>query len=349
MSDATGRPPVTSSSASRSASPSASPSAFPGGAVAPRSSGGPDLVFRALTAGETALFTSLPDDPRLGRALVGQHFATTDAGGEYRPEWSWVALRGERVVARAAWWGQPGDAEPVALDWFDFAPGEAEAAVRLLRAAPLYAEYSLLLPPGWRDLPDVRAAAEQRMAAARRAGLRKLVERYRYTWTAGVDPLPPRTGRLVCRPEPDDAAFRAVMARTMTGTLDAHDRRMLDTRGLDAALDETLGILDRMPSPSHWRRVAYTPDGEVAGLHVPAANTTDRCVGFIAVVPEQRGHGYAYDLLLECTHDLVDLGATRIAAATDRTNTPMAAHFAAAGYPVSQERVDFVRDEGNTD
>lgn len=304
------------------------------------------LVLRPLTAGESALFTSLPDAGLVGRPLLGQPFATLDEGGEYRPEWSWVALRDGRVVARAAWWGKPGDAEPIALDWFDFADGEAAAAAELLRVAPLDAEYDLMLPPGWREQPAVREQAEARMAAAEAAGLRKLVERYRYTWTAGADPLPDRTGRLVYAPEPDDGAFRALMTRIMAGTLDAHDRRLIDARDVDAAVDDALGFLDWLPSPSGWRRIARTPDGEVVGLHVPAENPSGPCVGFVAVVPEQRGHGYAYDLLVECTNDLVDRGATRIAAATDQANSPMAAHFARAGYPITQERVNFIRDLG---
>ncbi|MFJ4410884.1 GNAT family N-acetyltransferase [Streptomyces sp. NPDC088910] len=312
-----------------------------------------DLVFRPLVAGESALFNSLAEtasgtrtgtgDASVGRALLGQSFATLDAGGEYRPEWSWVALRGAKVVARAAWWAKPEDSEPLALDWFDFAEGEAEAATELLRAAPLNTEYSLLLPPDWRERPDVTAAARSRAAAVEAAGLRELVERYRYEWTADC-PLPPRTGRLEYRPEPDDTAFRAVMARIMEGTLDAHDRRMIAEQGLEAALDETIGFFDWFPSPADWRRVAYTPDGEVAGLHVPARNPAGPCIGFIAVVPEQRGRGYSYDLLVECTHDLVDRGAVKVAAATDRTNVPMARNFAKAGYPIVQERIDFVPD-----
>ena len=306
------------------------------------SPGGTPFTFRPLVAGESELFSSLPATDRLGRSLLGHRFATLDAGGDYRPEWSWIALRDGKVVARAAWWGKAGDEAPMALDWLDFADGEAGAAVELLGAAGLYAEYDLVLPCGWREQPAVRAEADARAAVVEAAGMRRLVERYRYTWTAGEDPLPARTGRLDCRPEPDDAVFRAVMARIMTGTLDAHDRRMLDEQGLEAALDETIGILDWLPSPSDWRRIAYSPEGEVVGLHVLAENPGGACVGFIAVVPEQRGHGYAYDLLVECTHDLVDRGATVIAAATDQGNFPMAAHFAAAGYPITQERVNFV-------
>ena len=48
-------------------------------------------------------------------------------------------------------------------------------------------------------------------------------------------------------------------------------------------------------------------------------------------MPEQRGHGYAYDLLVECTHFLAERGAEFIAGATDQGNFPMAANFAKAG------------------
>ncbi len=83
------------------------------------------------------------------------------------------------------------------------------------------------------------------------------------------------------------------------------------------------------------------PEGDLAGIHIPAHNPSGPCIGFIGVVPEQRGHGYARDLLAECTHYLAERGAEFIAAATDQGNFPMAAHFANAGYPVVRERVNF--------
>ncbi|MFI6767922.1 GNAT family N-acetyltransferase [Streptomyces sp. NPDC050355] len=298
-----------------------------------------ELVIRPLTAGETPLFASLPDPGIVGRAVLGDTYGMVADGGQYRPEWTWVALRDGVVVARAAWWAKPGDERPIALDWFDFT--DAEAAVQLLRSAPLQAEYSLLLPPGWREQPDVRAEAEARMAAAEAAGLRKLVERYRYTWTSHC-PLPERTGRLEYRPEPDDDVIRGVLRRIQEDSLDAHDLHDIEEYGRAGAVEELLGILTWMPSPRDWWRLAYTPAGEVAGIHVPARNPSGPCIGYIGVLPEQRGHGYAYDLLVECTQDLVARGATRIAAATDQENFPMAAHFATAGYPVSEERIDFV-------
>ncbi|BDM74336.1 N-acetyltransferase (plasmid) [Streptomyces nigrescens] len=298
-----------------------------------------ELVIRPLTAGETPLFASLPDPGLVGRAVLGDVYGMIADGGEYRPEWTWVALRDGVVVARAAWWAKPEDEKPIALDWFDFT--DADAAVQLLRTAPLHAEYSLLLPAGWREKPDVRAAAEARMAAAEAAGLRKLVERYRYNWTSDCA-LPERTGRLVYRPEPDDDVLRGVVRRIQEGSLDAHDLNGIATYGRDGAVEELLGLLNWMPSPRSWWRLAYTAAGDLAGFHVPARNSAGPCIGFIGVLPEQRGNGYARDLLIECTHDLVARGATRIAAATDQSNLPMAAHFARVGYPISEERIDFV-------
>ncbi|MCX4472613.1 GNAT family N-acetyltransferase [Micromonospora sp. NBC_01655] len=294
-----------------------------------------DLVIRPLVAGEQHLFDSLPDPGLVGRAAFGQ----TYADGTYRPEWTWVALRDGTVVARAAWWAGPDDPAPLALDWFDFT--DAEAAVELLRAAPLRAEYSISLPPGWRDAPAVRAQAQARIDAATAAGMAVLVERYRYRWTADCG-LPERPGRLEFRPEPDDTVILDVLRRVGEGSLDAHFRHAAQRHGPQAAAQEDLDLLLWMPGPRDWWRLAYTADGHLAGITVPSRNHTDPVVAFIGVLPERRGHGYAYDLLAEATHLLVEAGADRIAAATDQHNTPMAATFARAGYPIEYERVDLV-------
>ncbi|KOG83644.1 MULTISPECIES: GNAT family N-acetyltransferase [Streptomyces] len=301
-----------------------------------------DLVIRALTTSDAHLFHALQDASLVGRGAFGHRYAPVAEGGEYRPDWTWVALRDGTVVARAAWWAAPDDTAPVALDWFDFADGEEEAGAELLRRSPLRAEFSLLVPPGWREMPEVRAAAEARIDAARAAGMEVLVERYRYEWTPDC-PLPERPGRLTFRPEPDDAVILDVLRRCHSVTLDAHARRAIaGPGGLDAAAQAELDIFHWFPSPREWWQLAFTPDGEVAGIHVPAHNPNGPCIGFIGVVPEARGHGYGYDLLVECTRFLVERGAESIAGATDRGNTPMAAAFARAGHPVAQERIDLV-------
>ncbi|MEU0395422.1 GNAT family N-acetyltransferase [Streptomyces sp. NPDC006208] len=291
-----------------------------------------DLVIRALDASDAHLFDTLPDPLGVGRAL---------ARATHRPDWKRVALRDGKVVARAAWWGGPDDETPVNLNWFDMAEGEEEASAELLRTSPFQVEYELILPAGWREDPAALAAGEARMRAASEAGMKVLVERYQYRWTPQCG-LPERPGRLEFRPEPDDAVILDVLRRVHSVTLDAHALAAIAEEGLDKAAQEELDFFHWCPSPREWWQLAFTPGGELVGLHVPARNPSGPCVGFIGVVPEQRGRGHAYDLLVECTHFLAEQGAEFIAGATDQGNFPMAANFAKAGHPVIQERVHFV-------
>lgn len=297
-----------------------------------------DLIVRPLAAGETIDFHHLTDPALIDIQTTGRDYYAQAALGQYRPEWTWIALRDDRVVARAAWWGGPDDESPKALDWLDFGPGEQDAAVEILRAAPLTAEYCLILPPRWRDDPRARAAAEARIEVAERAGMRRFVERLRYGWTP-ADGLPDRPGRLRFTQEPDDERIREVLTQIVAGTLDAHQRQAIADGGPDAAVRDELEFLHWMPSPREWWRLAHTPEGDLVGLTVPGRNYGGPVIGIVGVVPGQRGHGYAYDLLVEATLLLRSHGADHIAADTDTTNTPMAATFARAGYPISQERV----------
>jgi GNAT superfamily N-acetyltransferase len=295
-----------------------------------------ELVIRPLQAGEEHLFDSYEAPVLVGFAIFGRTYEEMAAKNEYRPEWTWVALRDSRVVARAAWWAGPADSEPLTLDWFDFIdPADGEA---LLRAAPFKVEYCLALPGGWRSDPKILAAGLARIDAAERAGMKPLVERFRYTWTPACG-LPPRPGRLEFRAEPDDEVIVDVLWRIQQGSLDAHKVEDLKRLSPQEAAREELKELYWYPAPRQWWKLAYTPGGDVVGITVPSKNYSTPVVGFIGVVPEQRGHGYAYDLLVECTHLLAEEGVEQIVGETDMTNFPMAANFRKAGYPVTQERV----------
>jgi RimJ/RimL family protein N-acetyltransferase len=298
-----------------------------------------DLVIRPLRAGEADLFLSMPVEPLVGVAITGRDYRHLAELGQYRPEWTWVALRGDRVVARAAWWAGPGDDSPMALDWFDIDEAETgrDTGAALLRAAGFDAELVLLLPPGWRDRPDVRDAAEARIAAARDAGMRPFVERFHYTWTPAAG-LPERPGRLDFRPAPDDDGVLKALRGINDGTLDAYTLRDLEQHGVEGAAREGLEELKWYPAPREWWRLAYTPAGELAGLTVPSRNHASFVIGFVGVVAGQRGNGYGYDLLIEAAHRLVEEGATEIRADTDVGNHPMAAALARAGWPITQQR-----------
>ncbi|MFJ6386731.1 GNAT family N-acetyltransferase [Streptomyces sp. NPDC091972] len=290
-----------------------------------------ELVIRALDQSDAHLFDALPDP--LGARQA--HELT-----RHRPDWKRVALRDGEVVARGAWWGGPDDTAPLNINWFDVAEGEEEAGVELLRTAPWRVELEMNLPAGWREDPALRAAAETRFTAVRKAGYELLVERLLYRWTPEHG-LPERPGRLEFRPEPDDAVFFDLLRRIHSVTLDAHALKAVEEGGLDRAAQEELDFFHWCPSPREWWQIAYTPQGEAVGIHIPAHNPSGPCIGFIGVVPEQRGRGYAYDLLAECTHCLVGQGAEFVSGATDRGNFPMARNFARAGCPVVRERLNY--------
>jgi GNAT superfamily N-acetyltransferase len=65
---------------------------------------------------------------------------------------------------------------------------------------------------------------------------------------------------------------------------------------------------------------------------MPSANAGGPVVGYLGVLPEQRGHGYSDDLLAEITHLLAETGAEHIRADTDFGNVPMAKSFERLGY-----------------
>lgn len=263
--------------------------------------------------------------------------------GQYRPALTWIAESGDHILGRAVWWLPPGAAHPGALDCLlvdDSVPDRAGLAGRLLAAAheefrdrgmAVMPAYHVFLPTGWRDRPDVAAALSWRQQAAQRAGLTRELERLRYGWTPAAG-LPLRSGRLVFRPEPDDDTFLAAFLRVAEGTLDATTAEGSAAVGPQRQARDAMRYYLSMPGPRDWWRLAYTPDGRLAGLAIPSRNPDGPVVGYLGVVPELRGHGYVDDVLAEITHLLAAAGAEQIMADTDLGNRPMAAAFERAGY-----------------
>lgn len=308
-----------------------------------------EIVIRPLEPGETNLFLSYPY-PRVPELWeTNRDYEALLAAREYRPEHTWVALRDGVVVARACWWTGPDDDLPAALDWLEAEPGprQVELGTQLLRAAHEHMrdehgkrpDYHLFLPPGWREDPAVRTAAENRLRAAEGAGLRPFVERLGYRWSAEKDGLPARSDRLEFRPA-SDAELLVALRRVLEGTFDAHSRRDVAEHGLDEAARIQLKGLYWFPSPREWWQLAYDREGELAGLIIPARNYSMPTIGYIGVVPEQRGKGYVDDLLAEMAWRLSELApGEEVGADTDLANVPMARAFTRAGFRNTAERI----------
>ncbi len=161
-----------------------------------------EVQIRPITGeGELDRFNSLP------YSLNGELLDDMRAGRR-RASWMWIALRGEQVVARAAWWSNPGSTHPSLLDIFDLAdptrPTDLEIARDLLSAAldnvidsrepPSYIRY---VTPAWRDHARSRKETEARIAIARELGARIFAERLRLEWRPAA--LPSASTRLSFR------------------------------------------------------------------------------------------------------------------------------------------------------
>lgn len=250
------------------------------------------------------------------------------AAGSYRHEWTWLAFDGDTLAGLAVWWGFPAGERPLALDALWAAPAVADPVplwAGLIRQVPPPVEYHIFTTPESRDDPAIAL----RLRAATEAGLRNLNERFRYEWTS-ASPLPVRSVRLSFAPASDEE-FADAFERISDGSLDVATREGVARRGARAQALADLEDYRMMPGPREWWRLAYD-NGNLVGAALPSANAGGPVVGYVGVVPEQRGHGYAADLLAEITWMLADGGATVIRADTDSTNTPMVATFERLGY-----------------
>jgi RimJ/RimL family protein N-acetyltransferase len=301
-----------------------------------------DLILRPITGPEELeLFNRLP-------YVLNPELAGDLDAGRRRPEWMWVALRGDRLVARAAWWARAGDRTPLLMDVFDVDdtdPDRADAGVRLLaavlpRMGTPHPEYGRFLPPDWREHPDTRQTVTDRIQILERTGATVFVERLRLEWRPGT-PVPDPAGRLTFRPARDESELIDLMTLVLDGTLDAHGRhdltRMTARESARTQYDEELS---RYASPHDWWRVATLPDGEPVGFVIPAHNGYNPIIAYLGVTPAHRGHGYIDEILGEGTRILVAQDVPRIRAATDVGNAPMAAAFARAGYVTFERQID---------
>ncbi|MGA5321594.1 GNAT family N-acetyltransferase [Streptomyces seoulensis] len=297
-----------------------------------------DLILRPIDGPEELdLFSRLP-------YLLNEELADDLAVGRRRPEWLWVALRGDRLLARAAWWTRAGGDSPLILDILDIdddaRSDHRDIGVRLLRTAMAATlpngsrppEYSRFVPPDWRENTVTRKAVEDRMTVLERTGARLFVERLRLEWRP-ESPVPEPTGRLAFRPVRDAEELVALMTSVLDGTLDAHGRDDLTRMSTqEAALKHYKDELARYTSPRDWWRIATLPDGEPVGFVLPAHNGYNAIIAYIAVLPAHRGNGYIDDLLNEGTRVLAEQDVPHIRASTDLGSVPMANAFRRAGY-----------------
>ncbi len=298
-----------------------------------------ELVLRPISGPEEIeLFNTLP-------YTINHELADDLAEGRRIPAWMWLALRGERVVARVAWWAKAAGATgPDALDILDIDDEDpyavdaahalfAKASASVIGDGGTHVEYGRFIPGDWREDPRARRAVEHRMAVLEATGARLTVERLRLEWRPGTE-LPARDPRLAFRPALDEAELLALQTRVLDGTLDFHSQDDLKKNSADDVAKEWWDDeFARYTTPREWWQIATLADtGEAVGFVIPAKNSYHPIIAYIGVVPEHRGKGYIHGILGEGTRILAAQDVPRIRAATDVGNVPMAAAFERAGF-----------------
>jgi GNAT superfamily N-acetyltransferase len=83
------------------------------------------VTFRSVDGDDLeALLAFSTDEPV---SWIGaDRYRAESATRNYRPEWSWLALRDGRPVGRALWWGSAGAEAPSTLDDLLVAPGPSD-------------------------------------------------------------------------------------------------------------------------------------------------------------------------------------------------------------------------------
>ncbi|MFD9724172.1 GNAT family N-acetyltransferase [Streptomyces sp. NPDC059072] len=304
------------------------------------------MLFRAATADPADIDRALayPADGPVAPLTVDR-IREELAENRFRAEWIWFAEDEDgEVLARALWWGRADSERPVALDCLQVRTSVADpaaVAAGLLAAAhaafgnlPIY---NMSLPRDWRTDPELAAAVAWRTEAAGTVGLTSGIERLRYEWTPEAG-APEPTGRLVFR-EGTDEEFLDAFARLSSGSLDLHTQAELRSMDAEQLAREDVAFYLDCPGERSWWRLADLPDGTLAGMAIPSATPYHRNVGYLGVVPEQRGRGLIDEILAEITRFHASEGAERITATTDTVNAPMAAAFDRAGYEVTEIRL----------
>lgn len=300
------------------------------------------LTIRPIAADELSAFLALQPDPERAAdqaAYVDRMFAA----GAMRPEWCYVATDGDDTVGRFAFWSLPKLDVPISLVLVDVArpldmtPARAAIADALFQRAVEDAlagspdEFGYVLDepeqsPQWQDDPGERASWLGRA--------RFKVVRSTSRWSYDGPP-PKMRSRLTFRTFEDvgERAFLSALEQVSSSTLDARVNADRDRLGAAAEARSALEDVRALEVQPGWWQLAYDASGALVGLVMPARAPNMTTIGYIGVVPSQRGRRYIDDLLARGTailrHDLPDMV---IRADTDLANAPMAAAFERAGY-----------------
>ena len=314
-----------------------------------------EMYIRPVHADELDLFVEAAGTPD-HRKEVEQYLDSMFAAGSMRPEWCFVTEKEGRTLGRVAFWTLPGMEEPFALVLLDVSwEGEYMAVGRRLlrdildearRLGAKEIEHVLDSPP---MRPQFQHCPKRRVELLQSAGFAFRRETGRFEWRGEEPPVVSKRLTFRTLEEVGTETFVDAMRTVSEGTLDREIREEREKLGPQQAAREFFEDARRVKHEPSWWRLAYTSEGDLTGLVMPAAPPAFLTVFYVGVVPEMRGRGYVDDLLAAGTVALLQARANDgdgklLLADTDVANAPMAAAFERVGWARFAGRREYTID-----
>lgn len=308
--------------------------------------------IRLLPTGDLARFAALATDPaRVAETLA--YLNTTIDAGSTKPEWCFAVEQGGEPIGRIALWsipnGPPADFVLFDLPWDrvdidDLAAATLQAASDIMRKhGAKHAAHMLDTPAQW---PQWQTHHSVRASVLAQAGFKPRRETMRFLLLPNTPRPKVERAALEFRnlTQVGNAVFKRAMTSVTRGTFDQMTANLVTEIGADAETEQSFTELQQVGFDPSWWELAYDAENHLIGLVMPTMLGRHMgTIGYIGVVPEQRGRGYIDTLLARATDTLLSLDIQQIRADTDVSNAPMAAAFTRAGYTNFATRREYQR------
>jgi RimJ/RimL family protein N-acetyltransferase len=295
-----------------------------------------------VTADEASIgtFVSLSAGSRYGDELR-QYLERLLSQRSTRPSWCVIGLKSGRPISRAALWTMPDGHIPTDVvlidgDWNE--RGEANTVGLMAQMAELAREHGAEAlqhhvdsPPGPPQYQEHIPARLRLMDAAgydlQRDGLRWSFRPAQADQLVGDPSLAFRA-----LPEVGEENFVRAFTASYLGTRDAMMSRHIAEQGLVDAARSDFAAYQELEYQPEWWELAYADNDALVGVVMAARLPSAAVLAYVGVVPEQRGRGYAVELVRRGTERLVDDAAEEVRGDCDRDNLPMVKAFQRAGF-----------------
>lgn len=286
-----------------------------------------------------ALFLSLTDQTNRAWVDMGRTKLLDLWASDYsRPEWSFLVEENGIIVGRVAYrhHGLPREIWPIELEL----PWQANY---LVVGTALFGDSLQAMAEQGAQRVVAQVSSPWATANAQRqvyegAGFRLHQAKSSFVFTMPTTPvIVPDRLTYHTLAEVGEAVFIDAVQRASVQTLDREDQMAIAQVGLQQMAANYFTLLQNEHWAYHpnWWQVAYAADGTLVGFVQPLlfrATPQTGTIGYIGVVPEQRGHRYVDDLLAKAQRILQEAAVLDMYCDTDSENFPMIGAFQRAGY-----------------